>query len=106
VAGIGDKTAASLITAHGDLDGVLAAASRPDTSISARIRNKLSTAIGYLAVAPRVVGVVTDLSLGVTLEDLVLPKEKAHPDHFGELTSTLGLGGSADRLLAALSGQD
>ena len=31
VAGIGEKTAASLITSYGDLDGILAAASGPDT---------------------------------------------------------------------------
>jgi 5'-3' exonuclease len=106
VAGIGDKTAASLITAHGDLDGVLAAASRPDTSISASIRNKLSTAIGYLAVAPRVVGVVTDLDLGVTLDDLVLPAKPHQPERFAKLSDTFGLGGSADRLLAALGAYD
>jgi 5'-3' exonuclease len=105
VAGIGDKTAASLITAHGSLEGILAAASRPDTSISASIQNKLGAAIDYLAVAPRVVGVVTDLDLGVTLDDLVLPSQPAQPDRFGELTDTLGLGGSANRMLAALGEQ-
>lgn len=102
VAGIGEKTAAGLIGAHADLEGVLAAASRPGTTISAGIRNKLATAIDYLAVAPQVVGVVRDLDLDVTLEDLVLAHETAQPDRFDELTRSLALGGSASRLRGAL----
>lgn len=104
VAGIGDKTAAALITAHTDLDGILAAASGPDTAIGAGVSAKLGSALDYLAVAPRVVGVVRDLDLGVTLDDLALPREPRRPQSFAELIDTLGLGGSADRVLAALAG--
>lgn len=104
VTGVGDKTAAGLITAHADLAGILAAAARPDTAISAGVRNKLATANDYLAVAPQVVGAVRDLDLEVTLNDLVLPGTPRDPQHFTELTDTLGLGGSADRVLAALAG--
>lgn len=102
VAGVGEKTAASLITKYGSLEGILAAASKPDTQISAGIRNKLAAAIDYLAVAPQVVGVVDDLDLGVSLDDLLLPSEPADPEAFAELTETLGLGGSADRVLKVL----
>lgn len=102
VAGIGEKTAAGLISTHTDLDQVLAAASRPDTTISAGIRNKLANAIDYLAVAPQVVGVVRDLRLDVTMEDLVLVRRPAQPEVFDELTRSLALGGSANRLRAAL----
>jgi 5'-3' exonuclease len=102
VAGVGEKTAASLITTYGSLEGILAAASKPDTSISAGIRAKLAAAIDYLAVAPQVVGVVDDLDLGVSLDDLALPSEPADPEAFAGLVETLGLGGSADRVLNAL----
>ena len=52
VAGIGEKTAASLINSYGGLEQILAAASNPRTKISASVRAKLGQAIDYLAVAP------------------------------------------------------
>ena len=57
VAGIGEKTAAGLLAAHGDLAGILAAAEAGD-GMSAGIRAKLSAGLPYLAVAPEVVAVV------------------------------------------------
>jgi 5'-3' exonuclease len=103
VAGIGDKTAASLIASYGDLDGILAAASEPGTRISALVRAKLHAAIDYLAVAPEVVRVARDLDLGVGLDDLALPAGPAEPELFEALTERLGLGTSATRVLAALA---
>jgi 5'-3' exonuclease len=103
VAGIGDKTAASLIASYGDLDGILAAASEPGTRISASVRAKLHAAIDYLAVAPEVVRVARDLDLGVGLDDLALPAGPAEPELFEALTERLGLGTSATRVLAALA---
>ena len=73
VAGIGEKTAASLINSYGGLDEILAAASSADTTISGGVRSKLGKAIDYLAVAPTVVAVATDIDLGVTADDLRLP---------------------------------
>ncbi|WP_152363996.1 5'-3' exonuclease [Microlunatus speluncae] len=102
VAGIGEKTAASLLNTYGTLDEVLAAASRPDTKISGSIRSKLGAAIDYLAVAPTVVAVARDIDLGVKPADLELPTAPADPKAFAELTERLGLGTSADRILAAL----
>ncbi|GAA3552779.1 5'-3' exonuclease [Microlunatus spumicola] len=103
VSGIGDKTAASLITSYGDLAGILAAASAPETRVSPSVRAKLHAAIDYLAVAPEVVSVARDLDLGVTLDDLVLPTEPANPELFAALTERLGLGTSATRVLAAMA---
>jgi 5'-3' exonuclease len=102
VAGIGEKTAASLITSYGDLEGILAAASRPKSPVSGSVRAKLAAAIDYLAVAPTVVAVATDLDLGVDWDDLRLPAGARDRARFDELTELLGLGGSADRVLAAL----
>jgi 5'-3' exonuclease len=102
VPGIGDKTAASLITSYGDLAGILAAASAPETRVSPSVRAKLHAAIDYLAVAPEVVSVARDLDLGVTLDDLVLPDAPVDPELFAALTERLGLGTSATRVLAAM----
>ena len=59
--------------------------------------------IDYLAVAPTVVNVVRDLDLGVTFDDLLCPAAPAKPELFAELSELLGLGGSADRLVASLA---
>ncbi len=62
VAGIGEKTAATLLSAHGDLEGIIAAAEAGE-GMSAGIRTKILTGLPYLAVAPTVVEVVKDLDL-------------------------------------------
>ena len=103
VAGIGEKTAASLLTSYGDLEGVLTAASRQDSPIGGGVRAKLGAAIDYLAVAPTVVAVARDLELGVSFDELALPSTPAQPERFTALTAELGLSGSAARVLAALS---
>ncbi len=103
VSGIGEKTAASLLTSYGDLNGILAAASRPESPVAPGVRSKLGAAIDYLAVAPEVVAVARELPLGVTEDDLVLPAEPADPDRFAALTAELGLSSSATRVLAALA---
>lgn len=61
VAGIGEKTAAALLAAHGDLAGILSEAARG--GLSASVRAKILAATDYLAVAPRVVEVVRTLDL-------------------------------------------
>jgi 5'-3' exonuclease len=104
VAGIGDKTAASLLNSYGSLEGILAAASDPHTKISGSIRSKLGAAIDYLAVAPAVVAVARDLDLDFEWDDLLLPSAPRDPDKFAELAELLELGGSADRILASLRG--
>ena len=103
VSGIGDKTAASLITSYGDLAGILEAASASETRVSPSVRAKLHAAVDYLAVAPEVVAVARDLDLGVTLDDLALPSAPADPELFEALTERLGLGTSATRVLAAMA---
>ena len=103
VSGIGEKTAASLLTSYGDLHGILEASSRENSPVSGGVRSKLGAAIDYLAVAPTVVAVARDLELGVTWDDLVLPAAPAHPRTFARLTEELGLSGSAARVLASLS---
>ncbi len=104
VSGIGEKTAATLINEHRDLEGILAEASRPKGKISSSIAAKLGAAIDYLAVAPTVVAVVRDLDLEITEDELIMPGAPAKPELFTELTELLGLGSSADRVLKSLAG--
>ncbi|HKF89380.1 MAG TPA: 5'-3' exonuclease [Propionibacteriaceae bacterium] len=104
VAGIGDKTAASLLNSYGNLERILAAASDPRAKISGSVRSKLGAAIDYLAVAPAVVAVVRDLDLDVDWDDLLLPQVPRDSARFTELADLLELGGSADRILASLRG--
>ena len=103
VAGIGEKTAAGLLTSYTNIEGILAEASRPGGRISGGIAAKLGRAIDYLAVAPTVVAVARDLDLAVDWDDLERPSAPAHPEEFARLTDELGLGSSADRILAALA---
>jgi 5'-3' exonuclease len=101
VAGVGEKTAASLLRTHGDLDSIIAAAAEGDGSMSAGVRGKLLAAADYLAVAPQVVAVCRDLDVGEP--DLALPEPAPRdPERFAQLRERWGLGGSADRVVEAL----
>src|SRR5690554_2478351 len=63
VTGVGEKTAVTLLSAHGNLDGIVAAAGDPSSDMKAPLRAKIVAAADYLKVAPAVVGVVRDLKL-------------------------------------------
>ncbi|MCW5952394.1 MAG: flap endonuclease, partial [Propionibacteriaceae bacterium] len=60
-------------------------------------------AVDYLAPAREVVAVATDVPLPAV--DLTLPSSPPDPAAFAALAGSLGLGGSADRLLQALAGR-
>ena len=104
VAGIGEKTAASLLGEYGTLDGLLAAAADAGSGLSASVRSKLAAAADYLAVAPAVVNVVRDLELP-TLEKVGGELQPVAGDARAELerlATEWNLGGSVRRLLEAL----
>ncbi|MQA63298.1 MAG: flap endonuclease, partial [Actinophytocola sp.] len=71
VAGIGEKTAAKLITRFGTLDGLLEAARAEDPDVPKRARTQLLAATEYLAVAPTVVRVAADAPVTFTRPDPV-----------------------------------
>lgn len=102
VSGVGEKTAATLLRRFGDLEGVVAAAADRDSDMAPGPRRKIKDAADYLAVAPKVVGVVRDLDLGDP--DLTLPRTPAEPDRLVVLAEQWGLGGSVTRLVDALVG--
>jgi 5'-3' exonuclease len=101
VNGIGDKSAARLVTRYGSLAGILAAVTDPAAGFAPGLRTKLVAAADYLAVAPTVVRVAT----GVPLPPLepALPDAPRSPQRLAELTERWGLSGSARRLTEALA---
>ncbi|MCY1231565.1 5'-3' exonuclease [compost metagenome] len=108
VAGIGEKTAASLLGEYGTLAMLLEAATDPDSGLSASVRSKLAAATDYLNVAPAVVNVVRDLGLP-TLEDAgarLDPVAGGSRAELERLASEWNLGGSVRRLLEALDRRD
>ncbi|WP_258064652.1 5'-3' exonuclease [Arthrobacter sp. ZGTC131] len=104
VAGIGEKTAASLLGQYGTLDALLEAAADPGSGLSASVRSKLAAAADYLTVAPTVVKIVRDLELP-TLEEAGAELHPVAGDSRAELerlATEWNLGGSVKRLLDAL----
>ncbi|WP_035764098.1 5'-3' exonuclease [Arthrobacter sp. H20] len=101
VPGIGDKTAASLLQEFVDLDGVIAAAKDSASSMSASMRARITKAADYLAVAPTVVNVVSDLHLG-EFEATLQPLSAEQLARIDQFTSEWNLGGSTGRALKAL----
>ena len=98
VAGIGEKTAATLLAAHGDLAGIRAAADRGE-GMTAGIRAKLQASADYLDVAPTVVEVVRTLDL----PDADGRLRAADSAEVAILSAAWNLGSSLDRAVAAIA---
>jgi 5'-3' exonuclease len=104
VAGIGEKTAASLLLKYGTLENLLEAAADPGSGLSSPVRAKLDAAADYLAAAPAVVRLVRDLNLP-PLEEAGAQLHPVTGDERAELeglATEWNLGGSVRRLLDAL----
>ncbi|MFF3555256.1 5'-3' exonuclease H3TH domain-containing protein [Streptomyces tsukubensis] len=100
VPGIGEKTAAKLLEAYGDLAGIVAAAGDPRSKLTPAQRRRLDEARDYLAVAPKVVRVAADVPLPAF--DPALPSEPRDPAALEELARQWGLGNALQRLLTVL----
>jgi 5'-3' exonuclease len=102
VPGIGEKTAAKLLDAYGDLAGIMAAVDDPASGLTPSQRKRLDGARDYVAVAPTVVRVAGD----VPLPDFepALPAGPRDPAMLDALARRWGLGGALQRLLVTLSG--
>lgn len=103
VAGVGEKTAATLVNVYDDLPALVAAADDPASGLTKAQRRKVLAGVDYLAIAGDVVRTRRDLELGVEVGDCVLPAAPVDPDAFAALTTRLDLGSSAERILAALT---
>ncbi|MGH8882053.1 MAG: 5'-3' exonuclease [Stackebrandtia sp.] len=101
VKGIGDKTAANLITTHGDLDTARAAAADPATTMTPKVRRALTEAGDYLTAAVKVVRTADDAP--VPQVDTALRTQPADPDTLDALSEKYGLGSCLKRLREALT---
>ncbi|MEU7880697.1 5'-3' exonuclease [Microbispora bryophytorum] len=102
VAGIGDKTAAALITRFGSLSALVAALDDGAADgFPAGARNKLAAARDYLEVAPAVVRVARDVP--VPDADITLPAAPRDPERLVALSEKHGLDSPLSRLLATLT---
>ena len=100
VAGIGEKTAAKLITTYGTLASLRGAIDSGDPAIKGAQRARLEAATAYLDAAPRVVEVVRDAT--VPEVDLAAPRSVADPTLMSRLAIEHGLTSSFDRVVNAL----
>jgi 5'-3' exonuclease len=101
VPGIGEKTAAALLAAHRDLDGILATADDPASDLRPRIRQSLIDSRDYIASARTVVAVRED----VATVDVVVPRERLSAEAteaFTTFGTTWGLGSVPARVIEAL----
>jgi 5'-3' exonuclease len=101
VPGVGEKTAAMLVRAFGTVEKLLARLDAGDAAIPAASRAKLAAAREYLAVAPAVTRVATDVPLPPI--DGRLPAAGADPRRLEELDARWDLGSSLRRMREALA---
>ena len=102
VAGVGEKTAATLLQRFGDIDTIVTAAHDPASDMGPGPRSKIKAALDYLAVAPAVCAVARDIDLDRTRT--ALPSTPADPERVLELVAQWGLETPARRLLGVLAG--
>jgi len=102
VAGVGEKTAATLLTRFGDIPRLLAAVEDPGSELAPGPRRNLRDAAAYLAVAPAVVAVTRDLDLGEP--ELTVPRTPVDPDALVALSRRWGLDSPTARLVETLTG--
>jgi 5'-3' exonuclease len=101
VPGVGERTAAALVSRFGSLEGILAALESGESDgFPAGSRTKLLAARDYLQAAPVVTRVRTDVPLPAY--DDTLPAAPADPAALVELGARWALDSSLNRLLAAL----
>ncbi|MBV8539937.1 MAG: 5'-3' exonuclease [Pseudonocardiales bacterium] len=101
VPGVGEKTAAMLISRFGSVEGLLAALDEDRSALTPGTRAKLLAAREYLELAPTVVRVATDAPVRQDRDD-ALPSAPADPVALAALRRAWGLGSAVDRLVAAL----
>jgi 5'-3' exonuclease len=101
VAGVGEKTAATLLNRFGTIAGIRAAALDPDADLAPGPRRKILDAAPYLDVAPDVVAVARTIDLGAP--DLALPVTPADPGALTELAGRWALDSPITRLVNVLT---
>lgn len=101
-AGIGEKTAATLISRFGSLEALRTAVDDPGADLAQGIRAKLRAAAGYLDAAAPVVRVVRDADVILSRPDILHPIP-ADADALDELAHRYNAESPVKRLVAALA---
>ncbi|MFL6155676.1 MAG: 5'-3' exonuclease H3TH domain-containing protein [Marmoricola sp.] len=101
VAGVGEKTAATLLNRFGSIDGIREAALDPESDLAPGPRRKILDAAEYLDVAPQVVAVARDIPLGGL--DLLLPPTPVDADALTVLAERWGLDSPIARLVTTIT---
>ncbi len=104
VPGVGEKTAAAMLSQYGSLDNIMAAAQDPKSSLPKAFRAKILAAVDYIAAAGPVVLVARDTPVQLSGTDDRLPLVAADPDRVAELAREFGISSSIARLQKALDG--
>ncbi|WP_067536377.1 5'-3' exonuclease [Nocardia crassostreae] len=102
VAGIGDKSAAQLISKFGSVEALRAAAADPDSDLAKGVRAKLTAADDYLKAAAPVVRVLRDAEVEMSGPDL-LPHTPADPAGLQELAAAYNAESPVKRLITAMA---
>jgi 5'-3' exonuclease len=102
VPGIGEKTAAALIRAFGDLESLKNALDQGHGGFPPGTRKKLEAARRYLDIAPPVVHTATDVPLADDV-DGTLPAVPPDQEMLTEIGAELGLGSSLTRFRATVT---
>jgi len=101
VAGIGAKTAATVVAQFGTIEDIVAAAQSGDPAMSSSVRVKVLKAVDYLAVAPAVVRGRTDVPVAEL--STAIPPAPADPEMLAALGERFGIESAMQRLTTALA---
>jgi 5'-3' exonuclease len=100
VAGVGEKTAAALVTRFGPIEAIVAAAERGEGGFPAGAARKVLAAKEYLAVAPAAVRGRCDVPVPVLNDGL--PREPRDAEALAALVRELGISSSVQRIRKAI----
>lgn len=101
VAGIGEKSAATMLAQYGSLEAILAAAYDPKSTLPKAFRTKILAADDYIEAAHPVVRVACDAPVQLSGEDR-LPLHAVDPQRVADLAERYGISSPVARLQKAL----
>lgn len=101
VPGVGEKTAATMLTQYGSLAAILTAAHDPKSQLPKAFRAKILASTDYIDVAGPVVRVARNAPVELSGTDR-LPRHAADPARVAELAAAYGVGSPVMRLQKAL----
>src|SRR3954447_13548507 len=101
VPGVGEKTAAALVSRFGPVEEIVTAAESGDAGFPAGAANKIRAARAYLLAAPAAVRGRTDVPLDEFDDDL--PREPRDATRLAELAAAYGVQGSVERMRKAIT---